>query len=361
MEISHPSVRPLPTIDARGCADARFPAFAGPWLVSCSRSGLVDTALNVATGESATISDPARSPGVSNGVLFATGQTPGLWRLAAGEVHADASVSSVPTPSLVPPISDGTLGAAAFSDHLQVWPLAEKVRKHLDARPLPGYALATAAGLVAWVERSALTGEDVWIRTSPGVAIPLARSPNNERHVVGSDRWFAWVDGRDVVVQDMALSERRRYGADAGFVTAPSMWGPVACWEDRAAFRAGTGDIDVHCSDGVEVGGVHDQRAPSRWGPYLAYRQDGLMMLATVQFLVLDDDDARAVGMGRTVEGGYRGSHRDAPVYWSLDWPATGWHIERWEAGIWQRGEEIPPGPVVITSPSGDAVRLAPS
>lgn len=85
------------------------------------------------------------------------------------------------------------------------------------------------------------------------------------------------------------------------------------------------------------------------------------MLLATVPFLVLDDDDARAMSIGHTVEGGYRGAHRDAPVYWDFDWPVSGWVVERWENGGWVRGEAIDVGRVVLTSPSGDAIRLVPA
>ena len=137
-------------------------------------------------------------------------------------------------------------------------------------------------------------------------------------------------------------------------------WGPVVCWEDRGPLRAGTGDIDVRCSDGMEVARPGDQRAPARWGPWLLFREEGRLWVATATELVLDDDDPRASSGGATVAGGWRGAHRDAAVTWELDWPAPRWHVERWDGAAWLPGEPLPVGTVRVESTFGDAIRLVP-
>jgi hypothetical protein len=348
--------RSLPAVEAASCRDDRYPALAGAWVAWCSTTGRVDRATHLGTRAEVSLSAGDTAPGLGPDAVLAADL--GLWRLPEPTPVPDQT--RVGTGSVGPPATDGTHGVFAWANRVEAFALTERQREQTEAAPLPGYPTALAWPFAAWVESGGETGEDVWMRDTTSARIPLARTLRNERLVVGSGRWLAWVDEAGVYVQDTTRGERRAYPASTGFVFGPSLWGPVACWEDRAALRDGTGDIDVRCSDGVTVARPGHQRAPSRWGPWLLFREAGQMMVATASELVLDDDDPRAEGGGNTVAGGWRGAHRDAPVAWSFDWPAEGWRVDRWDGAAWVPGEALAVGPVTVSNPSGDAVRLRP-
>ncbi|MDP2304860.1 MAG: hypothetical protein Q8P18_02410 [Pseudomonadota bacterium] len=352
-----PEVRSLPTIEAGSCRDDRFPTLAGPWVVWCSTTGRVDRAYNLGSLEAVTLSASAEAPGIGPGAILVPQL--GLWRLPdASPVPNQGRVAGA---TVGPPATDGEHGVFAWAGHVEAFPLSERIRERTDAAPLPWYPAALAWPWAAWVEDGGLTGEDVWTRTAEGERSPLARSARSERHVVGDGRWLAWLDEEGVYVQDMARGERRVYAADTGFAHGLGLWGPVACWEDRGALRAGTGDIDVRCSDGVELHRPGHQRAPARWGPWLLFREGVQLLVATVPELVLDDDDPRAQGVGRTLPGGWRGAHREGLVTWTLDWPVEGWVMDRWDGAAWVPDGPVGIGRITLSHPGGDAVRLRPS
>jgi hypothetical protein len=355
--VTAPLALPRYDVDAEHCRDARYPALAGAWVLGCSGSGRVDHAVHLGTREAVALSEGAVTPGLGAGVVLAA--TRGLWRLP--DVHPVPDLPRTAAEPIGPPATDGTHAVLAYADHIEAFTLAEPLRIHTAATPLPWYAAAIAWPWSAWVEDGGITGEDVWMRTPKGDRVPLARGARRERHVTGDGTWLAWLDEAGVYVQDMSRGERRAYPADTGFSGGLGLWGPVACWEDRAALRAGTGDVDLRCSDGMEVHRPGQQLAPSRWGPWLLFREAGRVMVATAAEIVLDDDDPRAGAGGTTVAGGYRGAHRDAPVTWTLDWPADGWRVERWADGAWVSGERVAVGLVTLQNPSGDAVRLRPA
>ncbi len=354
--LARPDVRALPAVDAGACRDDRYPALAGPWVVGCSFTGRVDRAVHIGTGEVVELSAGAEAPGLGASALLTASL--GLWRLPGAAPVPD--LTRVAEGTLGPPATDGLHGAFVWPDRVEAFALTDRVRTRTDAAPLPWYPAALAWPWCAWIEDGGITGEDVWARGPDGMRVPLARTARSERHVAGAGRWLAWVDEDGVYVQDTTSGERRIHAADTGFVYGLGLWGPVACWEDRATLRAGTGDIDIRCSDGVELRRPGHQRAPSRWGPWLLFREANRTVMATVPELVLDDDDPRAEGGGRTVDGGWRGAHRDAPVSWTLDWPVAGWVLDRWDGAAWIPGEPVGVGLVTVSHPGGDAVRLRP-
>ncbi len=353
--VVRPEVRSLPAVDDN-CRDDRYPSLAGGWVAHCSTTGRVDRALDLATRATVSLSEGVEAPGLGPAAVFAGDR--GLWRLPSPTPEPDRVRFG--EPPIGPPATDGEHGALAWADHVEAFPLAEHTRARTEAAPLPWYAAALAWPWAAWVEDGGLTGEDIWARTTDARRFPLARGARSERHPVGSERWLGWVDEAAVYVQDMARGERRVYAADTGFAHGPSLWGPVACWEDRGALRTGAGDIDILCSDGLELRRAGHQRAPARWGPWLLFREAGRVMLATATELVLDDDDPRAEGAGRTLPGGWRGAHREGAVSWTFDWPAPGWRVERWDGAAWTPGDVLPVGRVTVTHPGGDAIRLVP-
>lgn len=355
--VVRPDVRSLPTIEAGSCRDDRYPALAGPWVVWCSTTGRVDRAYHLDSRTNLVLSEGAEAPGIGPGALLSPAL--GLWRLPDTSPAPD--LTRIAAGTVGPSATDGEHGAFAWADHVEAFSLTERVRTRTDAAPLPGYATALAWPWAAWVEDGGLTGEDVWTRTEAGARLPLTRTARSERHVVGDGRWLAWLDEDGVYVQDMARGERRAYAADTGFVYGLGLWGPVACWEDRGAFRAGTGDIDVLCSDGVELRRPGHQRAPSRWGPWVLFREAGQLLVATVPELILDDDDPRAEGIGKTQAGGWRGAHREGLVTWTLDWPVEGWAMDRWDGTAWVPSGPVGVGRITLSHPDGDAVRLRPT
>jgi hypothetical protein len=351
--VLRPDVRAYTAIEEGGCRDDRYPSLAGAWVVGCSSSGAVNRAAPVEGGQRADLDGGGPTPGLGPATILAANL--GVWHLPDA-VGADVSRSAVEV--VGPPATDGTYAALVYPTAVEVFPLVERTHTRTDAAPVPWYAAALAWPWAAWVEDGGVTGEDIWARDPDGNRRALARTGASERHPVGSGRWLGWVDEAGVHVQDMERHERRSYAANTGFVYGPSLWGPVACWEDRGALVAGAGDIDVLCSDGVELRRKGDQRAPARWGPWILFRESGQLMMATAPELILDDDDPRASTGGTTIDGGWRGAHRDQPVSWTLDWPAPGWRVERWSGAGWDRGEPVGVGLVTVESPSGDAVRL---
>jgi hypothetical protein len=348
---------PLYDVDADRCRDARYPTLSGPWVVGCSATGRVDRAYDLRTRTTIALSEGGEAPGVGGGAVWVP--TRGAWQLPTPT--ADPAVLHFADEPVGPPATDGLHGAAAFADHVETFVLTDHLRVHTEAAPIPWYRTALAWPWSAWIEDGGASHEDVWMRTPEGTRRPLARTDRRERHVAGDDRWFAWVDDAGVYVEAPDTGERRFYPADTGFAGGLALWGPVACWEDRSALRAGTGDIDVRCSDGLSLSRPGNQMAPARLGPWLLFREDGRVMLATATELVLDDDDPRAAPGGHTIAGGWGGAHRDAPVSWTFDWPAPGWIVERYVDGAWVGGEAVDVGRVTLTSPVGDAVRLRPA
>ncbi|MFZ5477835.1 MAG: hypothetical protein ACOZNI_13755 [Myxococcota bacterium] len=346
---------PLYAVDADRCRDDRYPTLAGPWLVSCSSRGVVDRALHLGTREEVALVGGARAPGVGDGVL--ADATQGLWRLPSPEPSPLARSAGDPVGPLA---TDGEHVAVAWPTAVEAFESTATTRTRADARPVAGEAVALAWPLAAWVQQDPLSGEDVWVRGPDAKPRALARGPGSERLLAGDGRWLAWAGPGGVYVQDVVRGERRAYAADTGFLSAPTLWGPVACWEDRARLRAGTGDVDLRCSDGVTVARAGDQLHPARWGPWLVFREGGHVFLATASAVVLDDDDPRAEGAGDTVPGGFRDAHRDGGVRYTFAWPAAGWRVERWVDGAWVAGEPLAVGVVTVEHPGGDAVRVVP-
>ena len=291
---------PLYGLD-HACQDARYPALAGPWVVACGPDGRVDRALSLLTGVE--VSLPIRpispglgegSPGLDEGLLLAVGDPAGLVRLSPqGATLAD--LPRIHTPVTAPPATDGRRGALVAEDRVSAWPLEAASRVTHAARPVGWYPPALAGTLLAWVEDGGVDGEDVWAldlaaakaadKASGEAAAPrpLAAGPGHQRHVVASGTTMAWVEPGALVVLDTVSGERRRLPVDTGFSAPPALWRDVACWEERPAAGAEgeANGVDIRCSDGVTAEGPGHQRWPSRYGPWLLYREGDQPWLRT--------------------------------------------------------------------------------
>lgn len=250
----------------------RYPALAGPWAVGCGPGGEVDRAVNLENGVVVRFPVELVSPALAPGQVFST-EALGAWLTLDGD-------QATPDPRLVrqtdalyaPPAFDGTHSAVFGADFVTVGSPDSRLGQRYPARPAGWYAPAIAWPWVAWVARGEDGREEVWaVDTSRAdEPHPLSRAEGDERHVVGSGAYLAWVEADRIVRLNVLTGARKVMPADAGFSSPITLWGEVVCWEDR-----GGADVDVVCTDGLEARGPGDQLAPSRWGPYLLYRSGG--------------------------------------------------------------------------------------
>jgi len=267
---------------SRPCADSRFPALAGPWIVGCGSDGRVDRALSITSGQELELPVRFVSPGLGEGLVVGVGREAAIVRLTqSGAERLDLPVvRGTPT---APPVTDGQRVAMTQAGSVSAWPLGDRSMTLRPAHPAGWYPPALAGSRLAWVEEEARGQLAVWWLDLDD------RQPTGERlaahasHVVGSAMALAWVDDEQVVVLDLEEQRQTRYGRHTGFSAAPSIWRDVVCWEERPTHPpASEGDgVDIECSDGLAAAGPRHQRWPSRYGPWLLYRQDGALWLAT--------------------------------------------------------------------------------
>lgn len=272
------SRRPLPTFRHR-CRDRRFPALAGPWVVGCGPAGHLDRAEHLESGLLVELDSPADSAGLGDGLVYAPGREHGLWTLPDPIPRHGTPLGA--TQQIAAPAIQGLAAALALQGRVSVFQIQEAHRLMRDADPLPWFPPALAWPAVYWVDGrdQATSGLDIWgWDHRDGPPFPVVTRPGDQRHVAASERWLAWLDDEGVWLQDHATGERWLHPADTGFRAGPSLWGSVACWEERTA-----GDIDVRCSDGLEATGEGDQGWPSRWGPRLLIRQADMPWLITAE------------------------------------------------------------------------------
>ncbi len=347
----------IPLYDLRfPCQDQRFPRLAGPWALGCGPQGQVDMALDLRSRQLVRLNGPSTSPAAAPGFLYAPGQ--GLWTLPQPEpveVLAPGNMDPVASPA-----TDGLHVAITGSTRVTGFDIGSHQFSLIEADPMPWYPPALAWPWMAWVDGRdrASTGADIWALdlSANDRAFPLARQEGDQRHVGGDGRWLGWLDHQGAWVQDMQTSQRRHVTADTGFRAGMSLWGPVACFEDRSR-----GSPDVICTDGMEVRKDGDQGFPSRWGPWLLYRDEGLPTLATAREIIMDEDDPRASSEGSRVAGGFRGAHRDSAVIYRFSWPVSGWCVQTWLGEGWRTLGEMPLGSQVEIKSPGDAIRLLPA
>ncbi len=354
---------PLPVVvQPLAAIHSRCPVgLAGAWVYWCSGKN-VDRIMHLESREVLEVDGPV-APAPAPGLLYRPGH--GLWRLPSPDPEPGTLVIGARSWA-----TDGRDVGVGWADRIELFSLAGGVRTRTSARPLPQQPLAVGNGEVLWVEGDPSTGEDIWYRDARADAYPLARREVSQRLPVAGGRWRGWAEPENAVLDDAMTGERRRYPsqkyiqniesspASIGFLSSLSLWQQVLCWEERVPKAEGV-DIDLRCSDGLYLDRPGKQLAPQRFGPYLLFEEAGGIFVATLQEWILDDEDPGVEG-GKRLSGGYRGSHRDGPVTYTVDWPAHGWSWERWEAGAWLPMGPLLNGPQQLEAPGGDAVRLVP-
>jgi len=261
------------------CLDPRYPALAGEWVVGCGEDGLVDRALNLRDSGLVPLPAGGLAPALAAGqVLFVEPKGTRLSRLGLPEDQQPTGLARFPQAQVSPPGFDGEHLALLREDAVVVGAPGDRGSRVWGARPMGWYPPAIAWPWVAWVEDGGDGDEDVYAvntsRADPPIA--LARGPEHQRHVVASGEFLAWVEDERVVVLNTTTMQRHVIPARTGFSAPISLWDDVVCWEQR-----GEEDIDILCSDGLRADGPGDQRAPSRWGPWLLYRAQGRVWLET--------------------------------------------------------------------------------
>ena len=303
-------VRPVPVLQAHRCADDRYPALAGEWVVGCVGDDQVNVAVSLVSGRVVTLKDPVFAPALGDGWLWATGRPSGGWELpvaARGGFDGEEPIM-VPhhgvAPAAVTRAGATRLAVVPYETHIDLIDLAKHVWPRWDARPLPGESVAVGVGWAAWTERDVQgdTGENVWLvqtalaktdllsnglswakteLLSNGLPAVVAGGAGDQHGVVGGGSSLWWVDGDEVVHLDLKTAEQRRFPAFTGFEAGLAVAddGSVSCWEDRRGLDTPLG-IDIRCSDGTVLDRPGDQRWPSLGGGWLIWRE-GEQILAT--------------------------------------------------------------------------------
>jgi len=267
------------------CQDPRYPALAGPWIVGCGPSGRVDRALSLESGRELRLPASLSAPALADGLVLSVGLEAAIIRLEeSGARQLDLPL--VFSASSAPPATNGTLAAMLSEGRASVWTLEDRSRPLYDARPAAWFPPALSTTHLAWVQDAGEDLEDIWgldLRSDRPRPIPLALGPSSQRHVVGSGHFLAWVEPEAIVLLETDSGERTRIPARTGFSAPPSLWEGVVCWEERPTHpphEEGDG-VDILCSDRLRADGPGHQRWPSRFGPWLLYRQDGELWLRT--------------------------------------------------------------------------------
>jgi hypothetical protein len=246
--------------------------------VGCGPSGQLDRAEHLSTGQVVELDASPDSAGLDVGTLFAVGAEHGLWELPSPIPRAAWSAANADV--IAPPALDGLHVAMSLDGMVAAQGVGESMQLRREADPLPWFPPALDWPIVYWVDGrdQATSGLDIWgWDTRSGPPFPVVTRPGDQRHVAVSPARLCWMDEEGIWLQDRSSGERWLHRAEVGFQAGPSLWGTVACWEQREA-----GDVDVRCSDGLEATGEGDQGWPSRWRSWLLIRDADMPWLITV-------------------------------------------------------------------------------
>lgn len=275
------AVLPVAPVHAlrRACHDRRFPRLVGPWAIGCGPDGAVDLAVDLRTNALITLASPVDTPGVGEAVLFAPGLDGGLWTLPGTLPEPVKITAGVHT--IAPTAVLGRRIALLAKGQVSAFDAASFQRAVHDADPVPWYPPALTPTWMAWVDGRdrTRTGLDIWSLQLPDGRRPVAlcQDPGDQRHVVASGDRIGWVDAEGLWIQEMATGTRQHVRAETGFRAAPTLTPTAACWEERDA-----SDVDVVCSDGISIRGPGDQGWPTRYDPWLFFRDEGVPKVALV-------------------------------------------------------------------------------
>jgi len=267
------------------CADRRYPALAGDWVVACGKGGQIDRLLHLPDGRTIPLPAPldprrtgiAAGPAPGSAALVQVGGVVRLFVVGPEGVSEVADVTRLPGEPAGLPATDGEHVAAVMDTRVEALVATDKVRPSWSAAPIGWQGVALAWPWVAWVQQGADGTEDVWALEVGGQPpAPIAHGPGQQRLVVADEDGFAFVSDGQLMRWRPDQGVTASLDTDTGFLSPPSADAGVLCWEQRE-----DDDIDVICSDGLSAAGEGDQLRPSRSGRWLLYRHEGRVWLRT--------------------------------------------------------------------------------
>jgi len=220
------------------------------------------------------------TPGVAPDVVFEPGQSEGWIHLE------DVTLVSEPItteegvrffrPMITPPTTNDVIVAGLARDAVMVTRRGERVTSLVEAHPVGWYPPAVAGDRVAWVNQGTEAGvEQIWWMTiEDRQPEPLTPDATHARHVVGAGSLLAWVEPGSVQLLNVETHERQEFKVSTGFSAPPTAWSGGVCWETW-----GPTDLDIVCSDGMEVRRAGHQRWPSRYDEWLIFREGEIVWL----------------------------------------------------------------------------------
>lgn len=269
----------VPVYDiASDCTDPRLPALAGPWIVECARGGQVTGAVHIPSGDRVTLPRPLPRPGLADSALYGPSRDGGLFLLRRDGVHEVAGAVAIHGTLSAPAATDGEHIAVLVDGHIQAFPATKRTRRKWPTTARGWYPPALSWPVVAWVTEQDGDEDVQWIDLAGDLGPQvLSGGPGHQRHVVGSATHLAWVEDQALVIWSAQTHERTIIPTETGFSAPPTLWEGTACWEERTANNG----IDLRCSDGMAVRAPGHQQHPSRYGPWLLYREGDRLMLYT--------------------------------------------------------------------------------
>ena len=255
------------------CANHRFPALAGPWVVTCDKRQRIARAVSV-EGHAEHSFEPTSHAGTGFGQILLPGH--GLYRFGQ-----DGDASPIPIPaSALHPVTNGTNLAWVSTDQQVHWTqdgqkphVIETSKARIGTQPA-----ATHAG-VGWVADSANQDADLWwYDATTSTSSILDGGAGDQHHPIADGPWLMWVSDGDIHLWNTETHARQHIPTETGFNASPTLSNGVACWETRRE-RHQSRDIDIVCSDGVHVDMPGHQTHPQRWGRHLLFRDQGQLML----------------------------------------------------------------------------------
>jgi hypothetical protein len=161
--------------------------------------------------------------------------------------------------------------ARADTDKPHRWPIAPA----LMPPPRAGTRVIQMAIGTVWVSDGQRDDADLWWRPGNiGQPRPLDSGPGDQHHPINSGAWLAWVSRGQIELWNTVTETRKTLPVHTGFYSAPTIDGGVLCWESR-----GPQDIDIICSDGLNVSRPGHQTHPLRWHDALFFREAGRLMV----------------------------------------------------------------------------------
>lgn len=269
------------------CADRRYPALVGDWVVACGKGGQIDRLMHLPDGDIVALPaplDPRKTgvgPGPASGsaALVQVGGAVRLYIVDEDGVHQVESPTRLPGLPAGLPATDGVHVAAVMDGRVEALVATDKVRPSWTAKPVGWQAVALNWPWVAWVQQGPDGSEDVWALQVGGASpAPIAQGPSHQRLVVADGDGFVFAEGERLARwrPDRGITER--LDTHTGFLSAPTSSEGQLCWEER---RDDADDIDVICTDAMAAKGPGDQLRPSRSGAWLIYRHEGRVWLRT--------------------------------------------------------------------------------